>query len=412
LDVSPSRRTRIVSVLSVAVAIFAMAGLYFVMRVSGGELFNPGPLSAKGEPGIVIQEYKSHADFEANCTLCHQPLKKSMAESCLACHSAVADQISAKMGVHAKLSDVNNCASCHGEHKGRDFDPLQTALVNFDHSKTAFPLRDQHAQAACKDCHQNNRFDQADPKCVSCHSEPALHAGLFGSDCASCHTSSKWTPALVNNQPFNHELLSFSLAKHAKNYQGQALVCADCHTKLISTAFDPVVCSSCHAKQNADFMQKHIAQYGADCTQCHDGTDRMHGFQHAQVFVLDGKHAALACDACHANQKFHATPAECSACHKEPDIHAGAFGLKCQYCHTTDAWRPALLKAHGFPLDHGGKGAATCQTCHSGAYNQYTCYTCHDHQQDEIEKTHARINIPVAKLSDCVACHMDGKVHP
>ena len=387
-----------------------MGGIYLVMRVSGGQIFNPGPVSAKSAPGVVIQDFESHADFENTCNLCHQPIERNMAEACMRCHKNVEKQIVEKTGTHGNLDGVMNCAGCHAEHKGRDFDPVKTALLNFDHNKTSFRLVDQHARAVCEDCHQNNRYDQADPKCVSCHSEPKTHAGMFGLDCASCHTASGWQPALVKTKPFDHEITAFSLALHRKNYSGAEILCAGCHRQDLSASLDQSACTACHANQDGEFMQQHIAQYGENCIQCHDGKDRMRGFKHDQVFVLDGKHAILECESCHAENVFHATPSACSACHGEPEIHAGAFGLKCQYCHATDAWNPALLKVHGFPIDHGSSAETDCKTCHTGSYAVYTCYTCHEHEEGEIKSSHSKLVLSDEKLADCAACHMDGKV--
>jgi len=395
----------------VAVAIFVLVGVYLSIRVNGGQLFNPGPVSAKSEPGVVIQNFKSHADFEPNCNLCHQPLETKMAEACTACHTEVGDQISREDGTHGSLADVNNCAECHAEHKGRDFDPVKAALLNFDHNKTEFRLVDQHAKAECEDCHRDKRYDQADSTCVSCHSEPKSHARMFGVDCAVCHTSGGWKPALVGDKPFDHEQTNFSLVKHGKDYQGQALACSGCHVQARLTPFDSTACSTCHAAQDGSFIQQHSSEFGNNCVQCHDGKDRMRGFEHAQVFPLEGKHAQASCKACHANAVFHGTTSECSACHQDPAIHAGSFGLACQYCHTSESWSPALLKLHGFPLNHGGEGEADCATCHTGSYGEYTCYTCHDHVEDEIEKSHAKLTIPAAEMTHCVACHMDGEVH-
>jgi hypothetical protein len=159
-------------------------------------------------------------------------------------------------------------------------------------------------------------------------------------------------------------------------------------------------------------MQKHQDEYGGDCLQCHDGADRMRDFDHALVFVLDGRHTDLACEQCHTEFKFHGTPVECAACHEEPEIHVGVFGQKCQYCHTAEAWHPAMLKEHAFPLNHGAEADSDCATCHSGPYQVYTCYICHDHQPEEIQKSHAKLNLDQASLDDCVACHLDGKIQP
>jgi hypothetical protein len=394
------------------VAAIFLVGLGLVIRYKGGDAFSPGPVTAMSRSGITLNNFRSHAEFETNCNLCHQPLQKSQTELCVACHENVGSQLATHTGAHGHLENAPRCAECHAEHKGRDFNPIRTALENFDHSKSGFPLDGKHAQAACTDCHKNDRYDQAKPECSSCHAEPEVHKGMFGLDCATCHSAEAWKPAKMKGSFFNHETVGFSLAKHGKDYQGKPLLCVACHTGSgAATPFDQQVCAACHAAKDSVFMAKHTGQFGINCAQCHDGTDRMHGFKHEQVFVLDGKHAAAACETCHAGQKFRGTPGECSACHKEPEIHAGNFGLKCQYCHTAQAWQPALLITHNFPLDHGGKGETPCQTCHAGAYTQNDCFACHDHQREAIAQSHTKLKLSESKLADCVACHLDGQVH-
>jgi hypothetical protein len=135
----------------------------------------------------------------------------------------------------------------------------------------------------------------------------------------------------------------------------------------------------------------------------------MSGFNHEAIFPLDGKHADIPCQDCHAGQVFAGTPKACAQCHAEPAIHAGFFGLDCQYCHTSQAWSPALLRMHSFPLDHGEEGEVACQTCHTGGYVEYTCYGCHEHEPGDIVEKHQEEGIQDEALLDCVVCHPAGE---
>lgn len=99
-------------------------------------------------------------------------------------------------------------------------------------------------------------------------------------------------------------------------------------------------------------------------------------------------------------------PHECAACHEEPAVHAGQFGLNCARCHTLQAWRPALLTRHAFLLDHGGEGPVACQTCHTQTYAENTCYECHDHDPQEMQERHAEEAI--FELENCAECHPSG----
>ena len=96
-------------------------------------------------------------------------------------------------------------------------------------------------------------------------------------------------------------------------------------------------------------------------------------------------------------------PHACIACHEEPAVHANQFGIDCVRCHSLQAWQPAQLTRHIFPLDHGEEGVQTCQTCHGENYFEHSCYHCHDHKLEEMEILHLDADIP--EFEDCVSCH-------
>ena len=407
------RGATLFSRLGIGLAAVFLVGFGILLWARGGYNFSPGPVTAATKPGVTLEGFASHAAFEDQCSLCHDPLHGNQNTKCIECHTEIASQIQTHQGTHGLLDPTLQCSSCHTEHKGRDFNPVQDALLTFNHNQTNFPLAGIHGQIACTDCHKNNIYDQARPDCASCHQEPPQHVGMFGVACSNCHNSITWKPASVNGVVFNHDAVGFSLVLHAKDYNGQPIGCTTCHTSSDMKNYNPSTCATCHTQHDPTFMQAHITQYGSSCTTCHDGVDRMHNFSHNTFFVLDGAHSTLDCAQCHANQQFHGTPTACSACHQEPTSHAGSFGLKCDACHTTTAWQPAMLKAHSFPLDHGvTTGQVPCQTCHPSTDATYTCYGCHDHQVDEITQRHARVGITDAALAACESCHLDGLVHP
>lgn len=393
---------------SIALTVLFLSGLGVLLLFNGGSVFNPGPLSAVARADHDLGGYSTHADFEERCFLCHQPLKMQQGQLCLACHTSIQEKIDRQVGVHGRSTDPLACAGCHSEHQGRQFDALQMALDSFDHQQTGFPVDGAHSQAACAQCHQQGRYDQADPACVTCHDEPFKHAGLFGVDCAGCHATSAWLPASYQDQVFDHAATAFSLVLHQVDQSQQPMRCITCHVDNVQ-GFDAGQCIHCHTKTAAAFMETHIAQFGNACLSCHDGVDRMHDFDHARLFPLEGKHASLACESCHAPQNFSAASPECASCHQEPEIHRGVFGLNCVYCHTAEAWQPANLHFHTFPLDHGRDQESTCQTCHTAGYDQYTCYTCHEHDPDQIAAEHREEGISAERLAACAACHPTGR---
>lgn len=482
------RKWTIFSPLSIILTLVLFAGLGATVLGSGGQTFSPGELTAKKYAGFAIEGFVSHADFEAECSRCHQPLTTMQAELCVTCHTRVSSQIVTAAGVHGNAPAVMACAACHPDHQGRDFDPLWEALwdfdhattefslehhmldydgnliactachtedqglrvelqgcvachadhqvafmtqhildfgdsclachdgfdrmVRFDHANTEFPLEGLHGEIDCSACHQDGRFEGTTLDCQGCHQEPLVHQGLFGTDCATCHRAQGWLPALVEGQPFEHaSQTGFSLTRHAQDYAGQPLTCLGCHPNGLKY-FEAGTCVNCHTRDDLLFMEQHLDFYGFACLACHDGVDRLGDFDHATVFPLEGRHASTACENCHlasaAGRVFKGTPLECYQCHTEPQIHAGFFGLQCGWCHTTEAWVPARLSQHDFPLDHGDQGVLECQLCHTDTYTIYTCFGCHEHQQAEVTETHLAEGVSSDELPNCTQCHPAG----
>ena len=142
-------------------------------------------------------------------------------------------------------------------------------------------------------------FPRQSAECTSCHETG--HPGLFEEPCEKCHNSNAWSPADWNGRPFEHAASGFSLAKHELDAQGGALACTDCHGADVNQDVLPA-CRDCHAQgaDGAAFIANHEEQFGPACMDCHDGVDRMSNFDHASFFVLDGRHADLECQECHA----------------------------------------------------------------------------------------------------------------
>ena len=338
------------------------------------------------------------------CIDCHQrtggfSLKP---EACIDCHIESNAEF---MTQHVQgLGD--ECLACH-DGSGE--------IANFDHSLTQFPLEGEHLNIQCVDCHTDGQFEELAIACSACHNEPEVHTGLFSSNCEACHTSINWSALVgLNGREFDHFAdTQFSLGRHLKNYAAQPMKCGDCHTSPdgVEVLFELRYCVNCHERKDIVFMDEHQTQFGMDCLVCHDGVDRMQDFDHASFFVLDGAHSESECVACHVDQVFRGTPSACAACHREPEIHAGIFGLQCENCHSTSAWAPAQMVEHTFPLDHGDQGMVACETCHIERYTEYTCYGCHEHQPGEILSEHLEEGISQTELIDCVACHPDGREH-
>ena len=125
--------------------VIALAGALALVAAppARAQVISPGKLSAP------------HADLEGmrNCTECHE-LGKAGADDrrCLACHAPLARRIAAGRGLHARFRN-QQCAACHKEHFGRDFELVRFDPRGFDHARTGFRLSPSHARMECRDCH-------------------------------------------------------------------------------------------------------------------------------------------------------------------------------------------------------------------------------------------------------------------
>jgi hypothetical protein len=138
------------------------------------------------------------------------------------------------------IGTPTDCYSCHAKNDahqgqyGKSCDACHTTdgwtPATFDHSLSIFPLTGAHIGLDCTRCHQNGVFKGTPTQCVACHADPTYHAGLFGTACATCHTTSAWVPAQFHGAhtfPFNH---------------GGAGSCQSCHPSTLRT----YTCYGCH----------------------------------------------------------------------------------------------------------------------------------------------------------------------
>ena len=95
------------------------------------------------------------------------------------------------MAAHLELYGTD----CLGCHDGAD------RMDEFAHDNV-YILDGMHAEAACDTCHAEYTFAGTPADCVSCHEDPELHAGIFGNDCARCHTATAWAPAQLVQHDF------------------------------------------------------------------------------------------------------------------------------------------------------------------------------------------------------------------
>jgi hypothetical protein len=186
---------------------------------------------------------------EVRCEECHtNGIYVGTPTDCYSCHQQD-DEHNGRFGT--------DCSACHTPN---DWD---TAI--FDHNLSGFPLNGAHTNTPCERCHTNGQFAGLSSACLSCHAEPAQHTGLFGTDCAACHSTTAWKPATFNGPhtfPLNHG-------------EGGVVSCATCHPANYST----YTCYGCHEHNESEVREEHVDEGISDfqnCVECHANGDE-HG---------------------------------------------------------------------------------------------------------------------------------------
>ena len=176
--------------LSAAALVLTMG---LIIRLRGGDLFSPGPVSAINQGGRPLSGALSHAEIEEECSRCHDPWRGVSADLCELCHEDVANQRLSGSGLHGRLTDTGRCSQCHSEHSGRTAPVTQYDLSEFKHDLlTDFSLT-LHQEGfdgttmECGDCHPEDRFESWQVTCQDCHlqADPIFtgnHSHLYGGD--------------------------------------------------------------------------------------------------------------------------------------------------------------------------------------------------------------------------------------
>lgn len=378
---------------------------------------------AQLSPGDLANSHK-HLEGMSNCTQCHDLGNKVTNQKCLACHQEIDYRISRNMGYHASSEvKTKECADCHSDHHGRNFDMVRFDEKKFNHQLTGYDLTGKHQQIDCRACHKPDYVQDGGLKkrsetflglsqaCVSCHAD--YHQKTLGSDCAKCHSTDQFAPA----NRFNHDRADFPLlGKH------KSVDCIECHQKELKNGTEfqrfsgvPFTnCNSCHD-------DPHQNQLGSNCKSCHtEQSFTAHSalvkFNHTNTaFPLKGKHKQTACFDCHKpNQtallvfqdRLGIRPNDCKTCHE--DVHKGRFGESCVDCHNESTFKTSLgldkfdHNRTDYPLT-GKHVQVDCKKCHTSEkmtdplpFN--TCASCHNDYHE------GQFVTPV-KTQDCSECH-------
>ena len=249
--------------------------------------------------------------------------------------------------VHAKWEE--DCAQCH---------------IKFDR-----PGQDKR----CLDCHKETRAD------VQAHT--GLHGKMKQQACRTCHSEHGGADAKLvklDKTNFDHKSTAFIL-----NGKHQKTDCEKCHVAGKKFREAPNTCQACHRKDDV-----HKGSLGNTCNDCHSEVNwKETKFDHEKTkFSLTGKHIDTKCSECHKDATYKETPKTCVSCHRKIDDqkgHKGQFGEKCESCHNTKAWKPAVFN-HDVDTKYvlRGKHVQTkCTSCHTGKLfgvkTSKDCYACH-----------------------------------
>jgi hypothetical protein len=206
--------------------------------------------------------------IDVTCVDCHvNAVFKGTPTDCYSCHS--------KDDKHAGQFGTD-CSLCHTTSGWLP--------ATFDHNLSSFKLTGKHAQVACANCHLNNIFKGTPTDCYSCHATADKHNGQFGRDCGACHTTSGWLPANFNHSGFpltaGHAGLPCTRCHSSGVYVGLSTSCVSCHgDPAYHLGLFGTNCAQCHTTSNwyAIYSGPHpnncegpcINHEGASCRDCH-----------------------------------------------------------------------------------------------------------------------------------------------
>ena len=348
----------------------------------------------------------THDGEWSECIDCHTNPTNYSEFSCTTCHTNP-ETDDAHNGVNGYTYNNPACLACH---------PTGSAMDNFDHNLTGFPLTGAHLNADCISCHVNG-FPGTPTECSACHtpdfnqtSNPNHVALGLPTDCENCHTTEPgWSPATFDI----HDSYYVLDGAHTPISND----CATCHNGDYNNT--PNTCDGCHMPDyNQSTNPNHTAlAFPTNCESCHTTEpDWMPAtFDiHDNYYVLNGAHAVIAndCVLCH-NGDYNNTPNTCFGCHENdynqttnPDHVVAQFPTDCESCHTEDAWVPSTFDHNAiYPLTGAHQAIENdCISCHSNGYpgTPNTCEGCHTEDYNQsTNPNHSVLNLPM----DCESCH-------
>ncbi len=213
-------------------------------------------LPASWQHTVLPGEFsKAHAFLESNCAACHTPNKGVEAKNCIVCHADNKTVLQRQSS--AFHADIAACTACHLEHQGRV--PSTTKMDHVALAQIGFKQLKNEPQQAGVDVEQIKRWlanttaapqpalthlqpEEALLNCATCHQTKDRHRGLFGTDCAQCHGTTKWT------------LPEFRHPSSASQSGAQCHQAPPSHYMMHFQMIDQAICKQPNAKVNQCFL--------------------------------------------------------------------------------------------------------------------------------------------------------------
>ena len=201
-------------------------------------------------PGELSQP---HAFLENNCAACHTAGKGVEAKNCMVCHADNKDLLQRQPT--AFHGNITACAACHLEHRGpvsriTRMDHAALTRIGWRQTKTESPQTVPDLAQAKRWLEQSSdaphfsaehlQPEEALLNCATCHQTKDRPQGFFGTNCAQCHTTAKWTIAefrhpssssqscaQCHQAPPSHYMMHFNMVskKIAKQEDSQVAEC-------------------------------------------------------------------------------------------------------------------------------------------------------------------------------------------
>lgn len=195
--------------------------------------------------GFSLAKHQENYDGTAmDCTSCHSQ-EGTILETldCVTCHAGEDhDYISGHIDEYG-----TRCQECHdGKDRMMDDEWKHAAY---------YALEQGHAEVDCMDCHADKVYVGVSTDCVTCHEEPEMHLGVFGTECAYCHDAQAWVPAVLKQHDF--------VMAHGDEAIAE---CETCH----GGTYTSYPCDTCHT--DADMHTAHVdvvTEDLHDCISCH-----------------------------------------------------------------------------------------------------------------------------------------------